>query len=73
MMVAFFLEQTKIGLVELGTCFPIGGLLGLGICECSNTGLDTDDCDCEGLNIDGGKSRKNKSPKSVSSMNDISP
>ena len=29
------------------------------ICECSNTSLDTDDCDCEGLHTDGDKSSKN--------------
>ena len=68
MMVAFFLEQTKIGLVELGTCFPEGGLVDSGICESS----DIDDCDCEGLDTNWGKLSKNKSLVSKSSMNDVS-
>ena len=57
----------------MGTCFFEGRLLGLrlvgsGICECS----DIDDCDREGLDIDGSKSSKKTSLVSISSMNDDS-
>ena len=58
-----------MSLAKLGSCFVDGELVGLGICGCSNIddceclriNLDVDDGVCVDLDIDRGKSRKDKS------------